>query len=316
MLINKDCKLAVVHPTKEFISRLSLYFPFWSKVLHNLRKQLYPNITDDHKSCDLASKTRNAKATENSEAMKKAISCSSILPSENTAGMALTNTFTGKTASPSQQKDMLTFRAIGQADFDAFVKYTYLGSPSVQPVAKSHRLKTFATARVTKRLVNQLQKEKSLVTKCLRSRLMWSQMHGKSGEAPQQQFLELPRAIATESGIPNKGQKSNTTAFYLARYGEQAILNAFPSGWLPDIVILEGMFMINTVPLRIHTHLCHFTRFLLVRYAGWYISAGVPEIHIIFDNPGRFPVHPRIIEQAQRDASLILNMTIYPSQTR
>ena len=38
MLINKDCKLAVVHPTKEFVSRVSLYFPFRSKVLHNLKK--------------------------------------------------------------------------------------------------------------------------------------------------------------------------------------------------------------------------------------------------------------------------------------
>ncbi len=186
MLINKDCKLVVVNPTKEFINRLSLYFPFRSKVLHNLRKQLYPNVTDDHKSSDLASRTRNAKAAENSEIMKIAISRSGILPSEITAGMALMDTFTGKTASPSQQADMLSFRAVGQADFDAFVQYTYLGSPSVQPVARSHRLKTFSTAKVTKRQVNQLQKEKNLVAKCLRSRLLWSQVCSESetNEAP------------------------------------------------------------------------------------------------------------------------------------
>ena len=39
MLINKDCKLAVVHPNKEFITRVSLYFPFHSKVLHNIKKK-------------------------------------------------------------------------------------------------------------------------------------------------------------------------------------------------------------------------------------------------------------------------------------
>lgn len=39
MLINKDCKLAVVHPTEEFVSRVSLYFPFRSKVLHSLKKK-------------------------------------------------------------------------------------------------------------------------------------------------------------------------------------------------------------------------------------------------------------------------------------
>ena len=46
MLINKDCKLAVVHPNKEFITRVSLYFPFHSKVLHNIKKKTgYPNTT-------------------------------------------------------------------------------------------------------------------------------------------------------------------------------------------------------------------------------------------------------------------------------
>ena len=79
----------------------------------------------------------------------------------------------------------------------------------------SHRLKTFSTAKVTKRQVNQLQKEKILVAKCLRSRLLWSQMFSESqtNEAPQQQFLELPRAIATEHGIPNKGQKAAQLLF-------------------------------------------------------------------------------------------------------
>lgn len=46
MLINKDCKLAVVHPTKEFVSQVSLYFPFRSKVLHNLKKQVHLNKPD------------------------------------------------------------------------------------------------------------------------------------------------------------------------------------------------------------------------------------------------------------------------------
>ena len=37
MLINKDCKQGVIHPTKEFVSRQSLYFPFRSTVLHNTK---------------------------------------------------------------------------------------------------------------------------------------------------------------------------------------------------------------------------------------------------------------------------------------
>ena len=37
-----------------------------------------------------------------------------------------------------------------------------------------------------------------------------------------------------------------------------------------------------------------------MRYAGWYLKAGVSEIHIIFDDPGRFEVHPKDIERTRR----------------
>ena len=32
-------------------------------------------------------------------------------------------------------------------------------------------------------------------------------------------------------------------------------MRRFPTAWLPDAVILEGMFMINTTPLRIHSQM-------------------------------------------------------------
>lgn len=235
MLINKDCKQAVVHPTKEFVSRQSLYFPFRSSVLHNIRRQLVLRADCDHQSSELATKTRNKKAIENAKAMKEFISSSDIFSSSNAS---LRNAFTGKIASPAQQEDLLKFRDIGTSDFDTFVKHVYLCDSSVEPVARQHRLKTFATTKITKRLVNNLQKEKNLVTKCLRSRLLWAQVHGETDESPEQHYLELPRAIATENGIPNKGSKANTTAFYIKRYEDKAILTRFPLGWRPDVVIL------------------------------------------------------------------------------
>ena len=262
MLINKDCKLAVVHPNKEFITRLSLYFPFRSKVLHNIKKQIFPNRQETTSS----SSSTSSKAWENTLAMKKAIQCSELLPLNNTS-KALRNSFSGQIATPSQEEDLLNFRKVGQADFDTYVQHVYLGSSSVPVKTKFHKLKTFATTKVTKKLVNQLHREKNLVTKCLKSRLLWAQMH--DGDVPlQEQYLELPRALADESGIPNKGQKSNSTAFYNNRYGEQVIMSQFPLQWIPDAVILEGMFMINATPLRIHSQMSEYTRFLLVRYAG------------------------------------------------
>ena len=300
MLINRDCKQSVVHPTKEFVTRQSLYFPFRSAVLKNVKKQL--QLQADNSS-ELASKNRNLKAMENAEAMKCFISSSNILPTDNSSDVNLKNPFTGKIASLAQQEDLLSFTSIGQSDFNVFVQHVYLGESSVQPKVRQHRLKTFTTTKVTKRLLNNLQREKNLVAKCLKSRLIWAQIHGGIDESPEQQYLELPRAIATEDGIPHKGQKSHTSTFYGKRYGEKVIQPAFPMGWHPDIVVIEGMFMINSVPLRIHTTMSEYTRHLLLRYAVCYLKTGVKEVHVIFDDAGRLPNNPKIIEQSRRDAS-------------
>ena len=304
MLINKDCKDAVIHPTKEFISRQSLYFPFRSAVLHNIKEQVQLSSESDYNSSEAATTNRNLKASENAEAMKKCISANNVLPVDNASDSNLRNPFSGKTASPAQQIDLLTFRDVGQSDFDTFVQHKYLCTSSVTPIARQHRLKTFANRKVTKRSMSNVQKEKNVVTKCLRSRLLWAQVHGGTTESPEQQYLELPRAIADANGIPNKGQKSNTTSYYSKRYGNHAFSTSFPPGWLPDIVILEGMFMINTTPLRIHAKMSDYITHLLSRYAGCYLNMGVTELHIIFDDAGRFGVNPKRIEQARRDASI------------
>ena len=63
MLINKDCKQLVVHPTKEFVNRQSLYFAFRSAVLHNTKRQLKISLDGDgmYKSSELATKAGTSK---------------------------------------------------------------------------------------------------------------------------------------------------------------------------------------------------------------------------------------------------------------
>ena len=64
-------------------------------------------------------------------------------------------------------------------------------------------------------------------------------------------YIELPRAICNPSGIPNKGQKSYATKWLENRY-KDLVANHLPVRWIPESVILEGMFMINVSPLRSH----------------------------------------------------------------
>ena len=69
---------------------------------------------------------------------------------------------------------------------------------------------------------------------------------------------------------------------------------------------LNNYGRINTTPLRIHSTMLDYARFLLHRHISIYLSAGVKEVHIIFDQPATLlpsTMHPKDIEKSRRDAS-------------
>ena len=300
MLVNRDCKAALVHPNKEFISRMALYFPYRAKAIKNFKNQSKPHDYDDSFHT-----TKNTKKSgENIQAMKELLSESDTLPKQLSGLKVLRNGFTDTNATSAQQLDLLNFRTIGQTDFDSYVEHVYLRTGNPKASVKLHRLKTFTTSskNVTKHQFAKLQAEKTHVTQCLKKRLLHCEST-KAHNIPHEQYLELPRAIADINGIPQKGQKSVTTTFFQKKYGEKVFLDKFPPGWKPQSAILEGMFLINTTPLKIHSSMLEYTTFIFVRHAGKYITAGVNEVHIVFDDPGRFDFHPKDIERTRREST-------------
>ena len=99
--------------------------------------------------------------------------------------------------------------------------------------------------------MKQLDKEK-LMGKCLRKAFAWNAKCGSSSQQVGQQYIELPRAISDSNGNLHKDQKSYTTKWLENRY-KNLVCNQLPGGWVPDVVVLEGMFMINTPPLTTHS---------------------------------------------------------------
>ena len=83
------------------------------------------------------------------------------------------------------------------------------------------------------------------------------------------QCLELPRAIAMSEGYPVKDTKSTTTNVYEKRYEHATpmhhALSLRPShkGWVPDTVVIEGMFLINITPWGAHKNIGEYTICLL-----------------------------------------------------
>ena len=149
------------------------------------------------------------------------------------------------------------------------------------------------------------------MNKCLRRSLAWNAKVTPCDQQCGGQYLELPRAISDSHGNPHKGQKSYTTKWLSKRY-KDSITNALPLNWTPDIVILEGMFLINTTPLCTHRCMKDYCTFLLRRFILSHLSSGSSEVHVVFDNPGRQP-HSPIVHQGKN--FLIHNLRIFGINT-
>ena len=152
---------------------------------------------------------------------------------------------------------------------------------------------TFSDQKVSKKLSNS-EKEKKIVSLCLKRRLK-AKCIPATGKC--EQYLELPRAIATSEGVPQKGDKANARSYLDKRYQIQLQDN----NWTPDTVLIDGIFLIYTNPIP-NTKMADYVLFLIARYAVHYLQKGVNDIHIIFDNPGRITNHPKCIEHIQRDS--------------
>ena len=81
------------------------------------------------------------------------------------------------------------------------------------------------------------------------------------------------------------------------------VVSTLPQGWLPQMVILDAMFLINTKPLRRTKILANYTQLMFERFALEHFKAGASEIHLIFDKPGQQLFNPKQFEHAKRDCT-------------
>ena len=121
-------------------------------------------------------------------------------------------------------------------------------------------------------------------------------------QACESQFTPLPLALVGHDGLPYKGNKSKTTDFFEARYKKAgAIVSNFPQQWVPDSVILEGMFMIQTPPSPGITTYVQYCKLLVTRYISPHLRAGVNQVHVLFDDPTQNATSPKQLEHAKHD---------------
>lgn len=122
-----------------------------------------------------------------------------------------------------------------------------------------------------------------------------------------EQFIELPRAIADSRGYPHKGQKHFATKFSEqdTKANPPVITDFLPYSWVPQVVILEGMFLINTVALGFHRNRGRYANFLFTRFVTPHYARGSSEVHILLNNPDLVMETPKVFEHLNRDTNQI-----------
>ena len=116
-----------------------------------------------------------------------------------------------------------------------------------------------------------------------------------------EQYLELPRAIFDETGLPDKGSKSTACDFIEARY-TTITTPCLPVGWNTECVLIDARFWLHAPPKKGSTMAQHALTLFQSKLFR-YIQRGSSKVHIVFDMPMGFTNHPKSVEHKHRYSS-------------
>jgi hypothetical protein len=183
---------------------------------------------------------------------------------------------------------------MGKAEYLQRISSVILKQPSTAAPNRKHRIQTFTEKKTQNRKTSHVEKDRQLILSAMKKKIQFSKKTGRPIDTLEDQLIEMPLAICSHDGFPLKGQKSNTSKHLENRYQRavpQVFLSEIP--WTPQCVILEGMFIINTSPLKIHKTISDYCHFLQQRFIHSHFKKGCTEVHVIFDNPGQLPNTPK-----------------------
>lgn len=298
MMINKEIKMSTRKPVPSIMDRLALYLPERAKAVQNLFAEVCPR-SDGKSPMNIAElKNMERKCRKFMDVAKETEIGMSSPPLRKEL-----RTFSNVDADAVQRLDMLRFYEVGMTAFKSHVATRLLHQAVV--VDAPHRkkqLKTFLPKKKRASKTSMAEKNKKLVNRCLRKMMVQSKNSGEPIPILGQ-FISLPLAIATPSGNMVHGEKSNSTAAFRRRYSA-AFTDTYPEGWRPQCIILEGMFLINSGPSTSVRTFRDYTMHVLTSLVLPRFRAGVKEVHVVFDHPGRNGTSPKYLERQRRDASV------------
>ena len=136
---------------------------------------------------------------------------------------------------------------------------------------------------------------------------------GQTYDPSNEHYSTYPRAICEETEAPHKGSKAVWTDKLEKRYSTKTcestpvITHVLPREWVPEVIILDAMFLIQCSPLRQTMTIMDYAKLLLNRFVIQHYQAGVNQVHVLFDCPSQQHFNPKVYEQIRRDTSCVNN---------
>ena len=157
------------------------------------------------------------------------------------------------------------------------------------------------------------QKEHKQVTQCLRRRLAWCNATGRSYNPALEQYSVYPRALSDCDGNPHEGVKSTWTEKLRGCYKHtNTFFESLPSGWSPSVVVLDGMFLLNTNPLRQTNNVTSYANLLFNQFIKPHYLKGASTVHLILITPADSDLIPKNLnkkrEMTERENKAVLSL--------
>ena len=208
----------------------------------------------------------------------------SQLITKQPSNRGLINFATGVLVEPEITDDLLNARTMGRKDFEIAVQYYFFKNPSIKFQKRKRKLLTFSTTQKKKRKQSPAKLEQKTITICTKRAVAWANQHQTTTDCIGVQFIEQPRAFVDVNNKPTKGQKSLITQSLAARY-TNILSKSLPEKWVPELVILDGMFLVHVKPFGRNTNFAEYARLLLRRFVQPHFKRGTKEVHVLFDRP-------------------------------
>lgn len=256
-LINRDLKMSMNRPpSSATLSLRTNYLNFRSLTYKNFKKLLNYGRRNKPKSTNTASLGAHQNSEVNIQGAVELLGGSSLSPSSaeegSRAGDKLWHLLSGEAARLQSESDLLSFRSIGSALLSAFVEHDILRQRpnSRLPPAKKQHLLGFESAEPKTR-----KKKTSKEAQAAQAKQAWlvykraydASRKGAPFDSSLTQTVPEAQALFDARGKIRKGQKSKFIRHLVEKLFPDCLLNKLPED--SDAWIIEGMFMIATVPI-------------------------------------------------------------------